>query len=115
MLTWLEDGGDANGTADTLGEEDLVVLSRDGRHHQAKDVKKRPANDEPTRAVLVVDETNYRTQGHHEEDLQRGDPRNGTSRVLFENRSLVVVLEHANTFMKLLAWSSPSSRLFGHK
>lgn len=63
-------------------------------------MKKRSADDEPARAVLVVDETNEGPQGHHEEDLQRGDPRDSASRVLFEKRSLVVILERADTFMQ---------------
>lgn len=56
----LEDGGDTNGRADSLGEEDLVVLGCEGGHHEAEHVENCAAENEPSRAVVVVECANDR-------------------------------------------------------
>jgi hypothetical protein len=69
-----EDDGNPHGTADALGQQELVVLRRDGRHHQAEHVHERTAYQEQPHAVPVVDAADDGAQYGHEEDLQRWDP-----------------------------------------
>lgn len=40
--TWVEKKAAADAAADALGEEDLVILSGDGGHHEAEDVQEGP-------------------------------------------------------------------------
>lgn len=92
MLTWLEDGSDADGAANTLRQQDLIVLGRNRSHHQTEDVKEGSDQNEVTWTILVVQDSHNRTldgmsakgegsratnvayQSHHEEELEGGDP-----------------------------------------
>lgn len=49
----VEDGAGAQGAADALGQDELVVFLRDGGHHQAEDVEEGPAQEEPAGAEVV--------------------------------------------------------------
>lgn len=97
VFTRLEDGRNSQGRADALREKDLVVLAAERSHHQAEDVEKSPDPDEVSRAVVVIGHSDDRTHAHHDEDLQRRDPRDGAGRVVAQKVILVVFLESADT------------------
>lgn len=78
VLTRLEDGRDANGGADTLSKEDLPVLGCQTGHHDAEDMEETTDEDKPSRAKVVVESADDRPHSHHEKDLERGDPCDGT-------------------------------------
>ncbi|GAB1194718.1 hypothetical protein APSETT444_003967 [Aspergillus pseudonomiae] len=49
----VEDEAGAQRAADALGENELVILVRDGGHHETEDVQKRPNEKEPFGAVII--------------------------------------------------------------
>ena len=51
----IEDCGSADGGANALCEDELVVFGRDGGHHEAEDVQEGAAEEEVARAVVIVD------------------------------------------------------------
>ena len=69
-----ENYGHADGAADALAEQELVILRRKGGHHQPKDMHEGAAEHEQAEAVAVVDVADYGAQDGHEEDLEGGDP-----------------------------------------
>lgn len=54
-LTGLKNGRDTEGGADSLRQENLIVLGADGGHHDAKDVEDGSHKDEIARTVSVVE------------------------------------------------------------
>lgn len=102
--TWLEDGGDTNGRADTLRQQDLVVLGAQAGHHDTEDVENAADEDEPPRTVLVVESSNDGPHAHHEEDLQRRDPRDRAGVIVAEQVILVVLLEDTDAWRKGQRW-----------
>jgi hypothetical protein len=49
----VEDCACADGAADSLGEDKLVVLGREGGHHQAEDVEEGAKEQDPAGAIAV--------------------------------------------------------------
>lgn len=96
-LTWLEDEGDANGRANALRQQNLIVPSAKGRHHQPEDVEEAAEEDEVTGAKVVMEGADDGPHGVHEEDLQRRDPGDCARGVVAENVVLVVLLESPDT------------------
>lgn len=52
----MEEGAVADGTADALGQEDLVVFRGDGGHHYAEDVEDGADEDDVAGAVVVEED-----------------------------------------------------------
>lgn len=92
-----EDGGDANGAAHALRQKELVVLCGDGGHHETKDVQEGAGHEQPLGPVLVKQDADEGAHEGHEEDLQRGDPRDLTGRVVLQRSFFVVLLENTDT------------------
>jgi hypothetical protein len=57
----------ADGTAHCLRQYELIIRLGQRRHHQPKDMKKRPSNDERPRSVVVEYYADDRPQGEQEE------------------------------------------------
>lgn len=51
---------ETNGTADALGQEELVVLGCQGCHHESKDMHERAEQNERRRAISVKQEADGR-------------------------------------------------------
>ena len=58
-------------------------------------MKKRSANDERPRSIIVEYYADDRPQGEQEEELERRNPGNGATGVVFQRSNLVVLLEAA--------------------
>ena len=72
-------------------------------------MKKRPANDERPRSVVVEYYADDRPQGEQEEDLERRNPGNGAAGIVFQRSNLVILLEAAHAWWKSIT-VSPSRR-----
>lgn len=92
----VEGGAGADGRDDGLGEEELVVVAGEGRHHQPEDVGNGAAAEEPLGAVAVEDAAEDGAAEDHEEELARHDPADGRAIVLPQRPGDVVPLEDAH-------------------
>ena len=68
-------------------------------------MKERPTNDERPRSVVVEYYADDRPQGEQEEELERRNPGNGATRVVFQRPYLVILLEAAYAWWKSIAVS----------
>jgi hypothetical protein len=60
-LTRLEKGRCAEGRANALCQENLVVFRTETGHHDTEDVKETADEDQPSRAKVIVQDANYRS------------------------------------------------------
>lgn len=89
----------ADGTAEALGQEELVVLGRQRCHHEPKDMQECADEDERRRAILVKQEADGRPQEKEPKDLERRDPCNDAAFVVFERAEFVITLKNADACM----------------
>jgi hypothetical protein len=87
---------ETDGTADTLGQEELVILGCQGCHHESENVQEGADYNERRRAILVKQVADGRPEEEEEEDLERWDPGNGAAVVGAERTELIVALEDAD-------------------
>ena len=59
-----EETADADGTADALGQQDLVIFGAQRGHHQAKDVHEGAEKEQVAGPLPVVDAANDRSLGN---------------------------------------------------
>lgn len=94
---WIEDHAGSDGAADTLREDELIVLRRDRGHHETEHMKERARGEEVSCAVVVVEETEERATNEHHEGLERHDPGDCTGCIAMQLVRFVIVLENTNT------------------
>ena len=69
----VEDHGCADGGAEGLAEQDLIVRVGDTGHHETKDVHEAADKQQRTRTVVVKNFAHDRAAEEHEEDCNEGE------------------------------------------